>query len=129
METIDQPGLVSRIGKFAAIAGVIYLAILALFLQSSLKDWLWEHPWWHSAIVGVPAIVFAFIERAHSNEANKLRSKLIQTTSELDTERNKHLGRIADNTERPPSRAEANAKLLRKYLNAWAKVSEGQQLV
>lgn len=125
METTDKPGLISRIAKFTALVGIFYLAILALFLHSSLKDWLWEHPWWHSAIVGLPAIAFALIEYAHSNEANKLRAKLVQTTSELNTERNKHLGRIAENTERQPTRAELNAKLLKKYLQTWAKVSEG----
>ncbi|MFZ0978721.1 MAG: hypothetical protein WAN23_04885 [Candidatus Acidiferrales bacterium] len=125
MDTIEQPGRLSRAATYGAIAGVVYLAVLALVLHLNPRDWLWEHPWWHSFLVGLPAIVFALIECVHSNEANRLRAKLIQTTSELSTERNKHLGRIADNTERQPSRAELNAKLLKKYLNMWAKVSEG----
>jgi hypothetical protein len=43
----------------------------------------------------------------------------------LDTERNRHLQQIAANTQRPPSEAEINAQILRKYIGQHAAVTEG----
>lgn len=112
-----------------AIASVAALLVLAWVLHTPLKDFLWAHPWLHSALVAVPTIalaVFAYFELHHSSEANALRSEANRLRAELDDERNKHLQQIARNTERPVSQAERNADTLRRHLGANVAVSEGE---
>jgi hypothetical protein len=61
------------------IAAVADLIILAILLHTSLKDWLWTHPWWHSFLVAVPTIalaVIAFVELRPSVPLRRLRVKL-----------------------------------------------------
>ena len=43
---------------------------------------------------------------------------------ELDAERNKHLQQIANNTQRPLSEAEVNARILKKYIGKRAEITE-----
>jgi hypothetical protein len=59
-----------------------------------------------------------FVAATKQDENDKLQA-------ELDEARNEHLASIARNTERPLSRAESNAVLLRKYLGELAVISEG----
>jgi hypothetical protein len=122
---------------------VIDLFVVVGLFYSDIKDFIWAHPWWQSALAASPEIalaVFAWIESRHSGEANKLRAEAndlraeanrlrarnAELTSELDTERNKHLQQIADNTRKPVTRAQRNADLLRKHLRATVTVTEGQ---
>lgn len=101
-----------------AIAAVLELVVVAVLLHSAIKNFLWSHPWWHSFLVAIPGLVLAFFDWQHSGEANRLRS-------ELDTQRNRHLGQIARNTEKPITQAERNAEVLRKHLRAKVAVTEG----
>jgi hypothetical protein len=116
---------VKRVAIFAA---AFILVVLAILLHTEVKDWLWEHPWLHSFIVAIPTIalaVFAYLDLTHSEEANDLRRENLRLTEELDTERNKHLQQIADNTKRPMTDAERHAKLLSKHIRQSVSVSEG----
>jgi hypothetical protein len=118
------------------IAVLAYLVLVALALHSDIKDFFWAHPWWQSFLAASPGIVlavYAVIESRHSNEANTLRAEasehlrqIARLTNELDAERNKHLGRIADNTARPVTLVERNANTLSNHLGATVTVSEGQ---
>jgi hypothetical protein len=58
-----------------AIAAVVALLMLAALLHSSVKDFLWEHPWWHSFLIALPALVLAALELYHSGEANRYRAE------------------------------------------------------
>jgi hypothetical protein len=58
-----------------AIAAVVALLMLAALLHSSVKDFLWAHPWLHSFMVAVPALVLAGLELYHSGEANRYRAE------------------------------------------------------
>jgi len=115
-----------------AISAVAALLILAVLLHTSIKDWLWVHPWWHSAIVALPTIalaIFAYFDLQHADEANTLRGEaniLRGRIADLEEERNHHLQQIAENTRKPATQAERNASILLKYLRARVKVSEGQ---
>ncbi|MGB6874476.1 MAG: hypothetical protein WBD87_00445 [Candidatus Acidiferrales bacterium] len=120
---------------FVIVVVVDLFFVLAL-LHSAIKDFLWAHPWWHSFLVAVPAIalpVLAYFELRHSGEANTLRSEannlrrqIGSLTAELDAERNRHLGQIARNIEKPATQADRNANTLRKHLRAKVAVSEGE---
>src|ERR1017187_1212059 len=98
-----------------AIASVFALLVLAAVVHTSIKDFLWAHPWWHSAIVALPTIalaVFAYFESLHAAEANTLRADanvLRSRIADLEAERNRHLQQIAKNTQRPRTLAERNA--------------------
>jgi hypothetical protein len=113
-----------------AISSVVVLLLLAALLHTSIKDFLWAHPWWHSTIVAVPTIalaVFAYLELRHSGEANALRREaniLRGHIAKLEAERNRHLQQIAENTRKPVTQAERNASTLRKHLGAKVAVSE-----
>ena len=106
-----------------------------------------------AAMPGIAVPVLAWFELQHSQEANVLRTEandhriranalqedqnksvaqiaelqrtVAGLTRELDTERNKHLQQIAANTQRPPSEAEVNAQILKKYVGHHAAVTEG----
>jgi hypothetical protein len=111
------------------IVAVADLIILAIFLHTSLKDWLWTHPWWHSFLVAVPTIalaVIAFVELRHSEKANELRDEANRLTKELDAERNKNLQQIADYVKPQLTQADKNAAKLRKYWGQRARVTEPQ---
>jgi hypothetical protein len=134
------------VNRAVIIAAFAFLFLLAVLLHTPIKDWLWAHPWWHSFIVLLPTIalaVFAFLDLRHSVEANGLRVEanslrreanalheneniLQRKIADLEEERNHHLQKIADNTTKPITLAEQNANILRKYLRARARVSEGQ---
>jgi hypothetical protein len=58
-----------------AIAAVVALLLLAALLHSSVKDFLWAHPWWHSVLIALPALVLAGLELYHSGEANRCRAE------------------------------------------------------
>jgi len=61
--------------RVLVIAALVWSLLLALLLQTSIKDWLWTHPWWHSFVVALPGIVVAgigLLELRHSGEANEL---------------------------------------------------------
>ena len=117
--------------RYAGIAAVVELAVLAILLHFNVKEFFWIRPWWHSFFVGLPAVLVAVAELHHSGEANRLRRdnndlhrENNDLTRELDSERNKHLQQIAKNTEREPSQAERNAAILRKYLRRRVMVGE-----
>lgn len=106
------------------------------------------------AIPGIAAPIFAWFELQHSRDANELRieandhrdranalqeeqnksvaeiaelqRKNAELSKELDRERNAHLQQIAANTQRPPSEAEINARILKKYIGQRVAVTEGQ---
>jgi hypothetical protein len=97
---------------------------MAVLLHTPIRNFLWIHPWWHSALLVVPTIAMAVVALCHSREANMLRTEANRLRGELDTERNKHLQRIAKNTEKPVTQAERNAETLRRHLRAKVTVSE-----
>lgn len=106
--------------RIAVAGSIVVLLVWAALLHTSIKNFFWVHPWWHSALVAIPAIVLGLLELHHNREANRLRS-------ELGTERNKQLKQIAKNTERPITQAERNAETLRRHLRSKVAVSEGDQ--
>jgi hypothetical protein len=57
------------------IAALFALLSLAALLHSSVKDFLWAHPWWHSLLVALPALILAGLELYHSGEANRYRAE------------------------------------------------------
>lgn len=105
--------------RLVTIVSVVILLVWAALLHTSIKNFFWVHPWWHSALVAIPTIVLGLLEVRHNREANRLRA-------ELDTERNKELKQIAKNIERPVTQAEKNAETLRRHLRSKVAVSEGQ---
>jgi hypothetical protein len=107
-----------------AIAAVGVLLFVVVLLHTSIKGFLWMHPWWHSTLIAVPTIALAVFGLRHSREANTLRAEANRLRAELDAERNKHLRQIAKNTERQVTQAERNADALRKHLRAKVTVSE-----
>lgn len=107
-----------------AVASVIVLLILAVLLHSPIREFLWIHPWWHSAFVALPAIALAVFDSLHSREANALRSEANRLRAELDAERNTHLQEIARNTARPVTQADRNADTLRRHLGAKVTVTK-----
>jgi len=121
--------------KALTIAVLVDLGIMAIFLRSDIKDFLYFHPWWHSFLVGLPTLTlpaFAYLSWIDSRktsqlheEANSLRREKNRLSAELDDERNKQLQQIAKNTERPLTKAERNAKTLRSYIGKKVVVSEG----
>jgi len=113
--------------RVAVIASGVFLLLLALSLHTPIKDFLWAHPWWHSALVLFPTLVFSVSDIFDSREANRLRTDangLRGRIADLEAERNRHLEQIADNTKRPVTQAERNAALLRRHIGAKVKVSE-----
>jgi hypothetical protein len=113
-----------KVASWAAIAGIIELIVFAIVVHFNIKDFLWTHPWWHSFIVGLPAIFFGIADKISSDEANSLRKENNQLKRDLDTERNRHLGQIARNLEREPGPSEKNAEIVRKYLGSKVVVGE-----
>lgn len=137
--------------KTFAIFVVIEMVVTGLLLNSEIKDFFWTHPWWHSFLVLLPAIavpILAYFELGHSreanalraqnnkfsaeanhlrSEANDLRAQNVALTAELDSERNKHLGKIAQNIEKQVTDGERNAAILRKHLGHCAAVKERGQ--
>lgn len=133
-----------------AITVIAELVLACLVLQSSIKDFLWGHPWWHSFLVAIPVIavpILAYFELRHSSEANILRSEANHSrrdanrlqeranalqeqlgivSAERDAERNRALQAIAANTVKPLTQADRNAAILRKHLRSRAFVTEGQ---
>lgn len=119
---------------FAFVAVTAWVVVLIL-LHSAIKDFLWIHPWWHGFLAAVPGIsvpILAFFELRHSAEANALGARANELQEQnanlvatLDAERNDHLLQIAMNTERQATQAQRNARTLRKYLNAYVVVQEG----
>src|SRR5271166_316649 len=95
-----------------AITSVLILLLFAVLLHTSIRDFLWIHPWLHSALVALPTITLAILELYHSGEANRYRAEANRLRAELDAERNKHLEQIAKNVQRPVSQAERNAETL-----------------
>lgn len=59
--------------RVAAIAALVELAIIAILLQTEIKDLLFAHPWFFSALCAAPGLVIATVEVMHSREANSLR--------------------------------------------------------
>lgn len=112
--------------RLVILASIVILLVLAAVLHTSIKNFLWVHPWLVSILTGLPAIALALMELVHSRETNHLRAEANRLRRELDSERNKHLGQIAKNTERPLTQAERNTETLRKHLKAKVVVSEGQ---
>jgi hypothetical protein len=124
-----------------------------LSLIEAIRLFLWNHPWWHAAVVIIlPILITAFFswrELRHSAEANDLRRKAndsreeanrlraesktavariaeLQTErNELEREKNTLMEKIAENTKRPLTQAEKNAVKLRKYIRKTAQVTEG----
>lgn len=139
-----------RVVIMAGVVAIAELCLVALFVQSSIKDFLWGHPWLHSFIVGIPGLIvpiLAYLELRHSSEANTLRAdanthrdeanrlreraivlqqQVATVTAERDGERNEALQKIATGVVKAPTQAEMNAATLRKYLKAKAFVTEGQ---
>lgn len=121
-----------KTARYATVAAVIELGVLAVLLHLNFKDFLWNHPWLHSFLVGLPAVGFGIVEWQHSGEANALRRENNDLhrqnndlTRELDTARNMHLQQIAKNMEKEPTQAERNAAILRKHLRSRVAVMEG----
>jgi hypothetical protein len=116
------------------IAVVAEVCIVALLLLNHIKDFLFIHPWLQAFLAAIPGIAVAILagfELQHSGEANDLRieandlrNRANALQEALDTERNEHLQKIAANTQRPPSEAENNARILRKYIGRHALVTE-----
>jgi hypothetical protein len=79
-------------------------------------------------LTAAPGLVIGLLELLHSGEANELRqeaNKLRDQANELRQEANRQrkraneaLGRIADHTQKVPTKAERNAEKLRPYLGA-----------
>jgi hypothetical protein len=78
---------------------IILLLVLAALLHTSIRNFLWVHPWWHTALVAVPTLALALFGPQHSREANRLRAESNRLKTELDAERNRHLLQIAKNTK------------------------------
>ena len=125
--------------RVLAIAAVVEMLFVVLLLHSDIKDFLSAHPWWLGILAALPGIavpVLAWFELGHSAEANTLRAeanglrseanhlqnRIGEITAELDAERNKHLGQIAENTKRQVTQDEKNAETLRKHLRATVRV-------
>jgi hypothetical protein len=127
------------------------LVIAGLLLYNQIKDFLASHPWYVSAIAALPEIavpILAYLELRHSVEANELRAeannhrirantlqeeqnKSVQRIAELQAEnvklqgeRNDALSKIAVNTQRVPTEAEVNARILKRYLGKHAEITE-----
>lgn len=77
-----------------AIAALVDLILMAVFLGSDLKAFWVAHIWWQDLLVAMATIalpVLAFFELAHSQEANRLRSEaniLREKANHLDGEAN-----------------------------------------
>jgi len=111
------------------IAALVWSLLLALLLQTSIKDWLCTHPWWHAFLVALPGIVaggIGLLELRHSSEANELRRQNNELREMLDSERNQHPQDIANHTKPQPTAAERMAAKLRDYIGQSATVSEGK---
>lgn len=111
------------------IAAVIAIVLVGIVLHSDIKDFRWTHPWWQSILAALPTVTLAALayldwhDSGKSNaEANILRGRI----ATLEAERNQHLQKIAQNTEKPISQAEKNANLLRKHLGTSVSVTEGE---
>jgi hypothetical protein len=118
------------------IAVIADLVVLALVFHSSVKDFLWTHPWWHSTLAALPTIalpVFAYLDWRDPGEANRRRGEandlrsganvLRNRIADLEAERNEHLQEIAKNTRRPITQAERNAPILRRHLGERVRVA------
>ena len=104
--------------RVAAIAAFVELALIAAILHSDIKDFLFVHTWLFSALCAAPALIIAFLELRHSDEANRLQE-------EANAERaraNEALSRIAEHTKKAPTKAERNAERLGNYLRAKVQV-------
>lgn len=134
-----------RVFVYAVLADLV---IAGMLLYNQIKAFLASHPWWVSAIAALPEIavpILAWFELRHSKEANGLRTEannhrirantlqeeqnksvhqIADLKKELDAERNKHLQQIAANVQRPPSEAEVNARILKKYIGQRAEITE-----
>jgi hypothetical protein len=136
-----------------AIASVFGLLVLAALLHSGVKDFLWAHPWWHSFLIALPALILAVLELFHSGEANTLRTEAnneriranslhaetnvlsekanqlrnenAALTATIDRERNEHLSNIAAQMKKPPTKAQRNGDILRQHLRKYVAVSQG----
>lgn len=111
--------------RASAIVAVSVLAFIAISLHSSIKDFLWAHPWWHSFLVAVPTLILGYLEWRESGEANDLRRQAIHLRGELDQERNKQLQQISRKMEKAPTLAERNASKLRQNIGANVPVTHG----
>lgn len=111
-----------------AILSVAILILVAISLHSSIKDFLWAHPWWHSFLVALPALLLGYLEWRDSTEANSLRSQANDLRTErnrLQTELNNQIQQIAKQMKRPPTLAEKHAAKLRDHLRKTVPVKEG----
>lgn len=119
-------GAMRKIAQWAAIVAVLELAALAILLHSTVRDFLWAHPWWHSFVIALPAIVFSGAEWWDARETTRLReannglaqenNRLQGENNQLNSERNEHLQQIAQNTTKEMTPSEKNAATLRGYL-------------
>lgn len=141
-----------RAFTIAAVAELVIVSVLLHTpIKDWLWTHPWTHSFL-VAVPTIALAVIAFVELRHSEKANELREEAnrlrgeaidhqqeanelreqaitlsrdnTRLTKELDTERNKHLERIADHTKPPVTQAEKNAAKLRKHLRAKAHVSE-----
>lgn len=117
--------------RLVSIGSIATLLIVALLLHSPIKNFLWAHPWTHSFLVALPALLLLFLEWRDSIEANTLRGEANalqkqrnQLQAALDSERNKQLQQIVKRME-TPTLAEKNAAKLRDHLGRTVQVREG----
>lgn len=118
--------------RVIAIAAIADLAFLTVALYTRIKEFLFVHQWFFSALAAAPALVIAGLELRHSGEANQLRREANQFRDDANVQRkeaneqrqraNEALSQIAAHTKRAPTKSERNAERLQRYLGAKAKV-------
>jgi len=107
--------------KAILISMLVSWFVAALLLYSDVVKILATRPWWVDFIVALATLsvpVVGVLELGHSDKANKLREeanhqreRANQLTAALDTERNKHLEKIAINTAPPSQEPAASLKI------------------
>lgn len=114
--------------RVTAVAAIAELLLLALFLHSQVKDFLFVHTWLFSALCAVPALIIALLDLKHSGEANRLQDEANRLQMEANASQeqatkyyeqanryreeanaeraraNEALSRIAEHTKKPPSK-------------------------
>src|SRR5215472_1412386 len=94
-----------------ATAAIIDSGFLAFVFYTPIKDFLFAHQWFLTALAAAPALVITFLELRHSGEANELRRE-----ANVQRDRaNEALAKIAAHTKKTPTKGEKNAERLQKY--------------
>jgi hypothetical protein len=100
-------------------------------VNTPLGEKVSEHDAVFGLLIGVPTLVLAYLEFLHNGEANELRQRAARAheeanalTTKYDAERNEYLAKIAELMKRPPTKAQRNAQILRKYLRKCVVVTQ-----